>query len=252
MKQLAQQGLTVEEAITRALSKLQVEREQVEIEIVQQPKKGFFGFGAKPAEVIVTVKEINEEEPADAPQVVIQEEMLISEEVDTESEPVVNDLENKVLEEEKKVSLDQLATEYLTKLAKGLKIEDLQVEVQEDGKYIYVQIDSQDAALLIGKRGQTLYAIQQLLQLVVNQHANRFKVVRLNIGDYKERREQSLIQLAERLADQSVRNQRKVKLDPMPSYERKIVHHALAVRVDVDTYSEGEEPYRYLVIEPLQ
>ncbi|MBO1913210.1 protein jag, partial [Microvirga sp. 3-52] len=79
-----------------------------------------------------------------------------------------------------------------------------------------------------------------------------FKVVRIDVGDYRGRREQSLEQLAERMADRAVRTGRKVQLEPMPAYERKVIHHSLSSRLDIETYSEGSDPYRYLVIEPIR
>ena len=86
----------------------------------------------------------------------------------------------------------------------------IQVSHEIDGKYVTFQMESAKAALLIGKRGQTLNALQQLSQLVTNKSASQFKVVRVDVGDYRERREQSLEQLAERMADKAVRTGRKV------------------------------------------
>ena len=87
---------------------------------------------------------------------------------------------------------------------------------------------------------------------MTNKYSDQFKVVRIDVGDYRERREQSLEQLAERMADRAVRTGRKVQLEPMPSYERKVIHHSLSSRLDIETYSEGSDPYRYLVIEPIR
>ena len=96
-------------------------------------------------------------------------------------------------------------------------------------------------------------ALQQLSQLVANKYSRQFKVVRIDVGDYRERRQQSLEHLADRMADRAVTNwNRKVQLEPMPSYERKVIHHTLSDRLDIETYSEGSDPYRYLVIEPIR
>ena len=95
-------------------------------------------------------------------------------------------------------------------------------------------------------------ALQQLAQLVTNKSTAQFKVVRVDIGDYRERREQSLEQLADRMADKAARTGRKVQLEPMPSYERKVIHNALSNRLDIETYSEGNDPFRYLVIEAVR
>ena len=117
---------------------------------------------------------------------------------------------------------------------------------------VYFNLESEKAALLIGKRGSTLNALQQLTQLVLNKTAKTYLNLRLDVENYRERRQVALEQLAERMADKALRTGRKVSLEPMPSYERKIIHNALANRVDVETYSEGTEPNRHLVIEPVK
>ena len=238
-----QTGTTVEVAIEKALQQLNVSRDEVEIEILTQGKKGFLGFGAKEAEVRVTMKE---SEPKTAPIAEQQVEAEVILPVEAVEQPVV---EEEVVQEEKDPILE--TTTYLIDVAKAMQVEDLQVNHKVDGKYVYFQLESDKAALLIGKRGQTLNALQQLAQLVANQHSKQFKVVRLNVGDYRERREQSLAQLADRMADKAVKTGRIVQLEPMPAYERKVIHHTLSTRMDIETHSEGADPYRYLVIRPI-
>lgn len=277
MKQIAQTGTTIDLAIQEALKQLKTTREHVEIEVIEQGRKGFLGFGAKEAKVLVTKKEtspIVQEEvksPVGLEQVTVFEKDLEEEKEEYEelTVPEVEEEEKKEnprvdgftpssLEkvipnrEQEDVLIENSAKDYIVNIANELNCSNVDITVDGVGKYVDIQIDTPDAAKLIGKRGQNLNALQQLTQLIVNQQSTRFKVVRMNVGDYRERREQSLIYLANRMADQAVSKQRKVKLEPMPSYERKIVHHTLAARIDVDTYSEGSDPYRYLVIEPLQ
>lgn len=271
MKQIAQTGTTVDLAIQEALKQLNTTREHVDIEVIEQGRKGFLGFGAKDAKVLVTKKETppavqevveqsNEPERVTAleeeqeqlveelsvPEIIDEETTVVEEELVAAPEKVIPNVENEEL------LIENSAKDYILEIANELNCSDVDITVDSVSKYVDIQIDTPDAAMLIGKRGQNLNALQQLTQLVVNQHSTRFKVVRMNVGDYRERREQSLIHLANRMADQAVSKQRKVKLEPMPSYERKVVHHTLAARIDVDTYSEGSDPYRYLVIEPLQ
>ena len=117
--------------------------------------------------------------------------------------------------------------------------------------FIFI-LNSEKAALLIGKRGQTLNALENLSQLVANKFSNSFIIIKLDVGNYRERRKESLEQLAERMADKAVRTGKKVEFEPMSSFERKIIHHALSVRVDIETYSVGTDPNRYLVIEPIK
>ncbi|MFC5601659.1 RNA-binding cell elongation regulator Jag/EloR [Sporosarcina koreensis] len=258
MKKITRKGATVDAAVEAALRELNVTRNEVDVEIIDAGKKGFLGFGAREAEVTITVKEtvkqaVNEpEENKEA----IQEETM---EPAIEEAPVVVPIEpmTQTIEVEAKepIASDEQAINetkaYVTDIANAMGIDDLVVKHEMDGKYLSFQLESEKAAFLIGKRGQTLNALQQLAQLVANKTSEQFKVVRLDVGDYRERREQSLEQFAERMADQAVRNGRKVQLEPMPSYERKVIHNALSNRLDIETYSEGTDPNRYLVIEPI-
>ncbi|MFS0690535.1 RNA-binding cell elongation regulator Jag/EloR [Sporosarcina sp. 179-K 8C2 HS] len=258
MKKITRKGATVEVAIAAALQELNVTREEVDIEIVDAGKKGFLGFGAREAEVTVTLKETIKQEAKEL------EEKKENIQAETEEPPIVEEtvaqaveLAMQTIEAEAKdpaMSDEQAINEtkaYVTEIAKAMGIDDLVVKHELDGKYLSFQLESEKAAFLIGKRGQTLNALQQLAQLVANKTSEQFKVVRLDVGDYRERREQSLEQFAERMADQAVRNGRKVQLEPMPSYERKVIHNALSNRLDIETYSEGTDPNRYLVIEPI-
>lgn len=268
MKKIARKGATVEAAIKSALQELGVTREEVTINIIDNGKKGFLGFGSREAEVVVTLIEANkpipsiEEKQTDPSELVNEiskkvvgiEEVLAPESVDAPVETSIS--EEIILEapDQKEISDEKAIEEtktYITNIAKGMGIEDVTIDHEQDGKYISFKLESEKAAFLIGKRGQTLNALQQLAQLVVNKFSEQFKVVRLDVGDYRERREQSLEQFAERMADQAVRNGRKMKLEPMPSYERKVIHHVLSNRLDIETYSEGTDPNRYLVIEPI-
>lgn len=262
MTSLTRRGATVELAISAAMEALGVTRDEVEVEVIDKGKKGFLGFGAKEAEVTVTIIEVDEpsvlEESILSQSNVNETEPTIQQHQDLESDPSEEVITQSVDQEEDFVETisDETTIEetehYLKAIAMEMKINDLQVKHEVKGKYITFKLESAKAAILIGKRGQTLNALQQLAQLVVNKSANEFKVVRIDIGDYRERREQSLEQLAERMADKAIRNGRKVQLEPMPSHERKVIHNALSNRLDIETYSEGSDPHRYLVIEPMR
>ncbi|QUW20639.1 protein jag [Sporosarcina sp. Marseille-Q4063] len=251
MTMMTQRGATVEAAIEAALQTLDVSRDKVKVEVLDQGRKGFFGIGSKEAEVKITVIEkvipirTNDEE-SEAKSVAHEETIDLIEDVAKEE---VKNLSNDVDSDEEAIKETEL---YLISVAKEMKIDDLDISYEIDGKYVNFQLESEKAALLIGKRGQTLNALQQLGQLVANKNSSQFKVVRIDVGDYRGRREQSLEQLAERMADRAVRTGRKVQLEPMPAYERKVIHHSLSSRLDIETYSEGSDPYRYLVIEPIR
>ena len=264
MKQITQIGATVNEAISLALQKLGKTRDEVDVEVLQEGKKGFLGFGARAAEVRVTVKEDvraiieedkipQQDEPVEETTEVVSIQQFVEDKpvhVVNGEEPVqvVNDDQPKMQEQD---PIEE-AKAYLTNIALEMGIQDLQIHTESQGKYVLLKLESEKAAFLIGKRGQTLNALQQLTQLVLNKSAKSFMLVKLDVEDYRERRQSALEQLAERMADKAIRTRKKVVFEPMPSYERKIIHNALANRLDIETYSEGVEPNRYLVIEPLK
>lgn len=253
MKQLTQIGSSVEDAIQLALQKLGTTREQVDVEVLQEGKKGFLGFGARPSEVRVTMKEqIAERVEETAVEELAQPEPTEQQAIENGEITESVTLEEPVQQVEQQIDPVEEAKAYLTDIAQGMGVQDLVIETTLKGKYVYFSLESEKAAYLIGKRGQTLNALQQLTQLVLNKSSNSFLLARLDVENYRERREQALEILADRMADKAVRTGKTVQLEPMPSSERKVIHNQLANRLDIETYSEGVEPNRYLVIEPLK
>ena len=143
------------------------------------------------------------------------------------------------------------AKAYLSSIAEQLAIHDLEIATTREGKYVLFQLKVRKCPAY-RKRGQTLNSLQQLTQLVLNKSAKQFLMVKLDVENYRERRQVALELLADRMADKALRLNQRVAFEPMPSYERKIIHNQLANRLDLETYSEGTEPNRYLVIEPVK
>ncbi|MGE7022422.1 RNA-binding cell elongation regulator Jag/EloR [Solibacillus cecembensis] len=255
MKQTTQIGATLEKAISLALQKLGHSRDQVDVEVLQEGKKGFLGFGARPAEVRVTVKEVVQlkvnEETAEQPVIVEKQQQTATENLEDESNYLKDD---QPIHQELLAEVDPIeeAKKYLTSIVEPMGITDLSIEHTSDGKNVSFKLSSEKAALLIGKRGYTLNALQQVTQLMLNKTAKSFMILQMDVEDYRERRQVALEQLAERMADKATYTRKPVAFEPMASYERKIIHNALANRLDIETYSEGVEPNRYLVIEPIQ
>ncbi len=127
----------------------------------------------------------------------------------------------------------------------------VEIEVQHDGRQVYFILTGEKIALLIGKRGQTLNSLQYLTQLVMNRLSKEYVTVILDAENYRSRRSETLIQLAQRLAQKAIETGKEVSLEPMPSYERKVIHTALADNNRVKTSSDGTEPHRFVVISPL-
>lgn len=194
----------VEEAVEQALAELGAKREEVEVEVLEEPSKVFFGLlGKRPARVKVRVKDT----------------------------PV------------------RRAKELLGKVtdAMGLVVE---INVQEKEEGLFVDIAGPNVGILIGRRGETLNALQYIVNLYVNKNRIQKCRVFLDVEGYRRRREETLRRLALRLAEKAKRRGRNIVLEPMSSHERKIIHTALQGRDDIFTYSEGEEPYRKIIISP--
>lgn len=282
MKQLTQKGATVEEAIERALLQLGTTRDKVTIEVVDKGRKGFFGIGARSAEVKVTSRELPKESTVaeehvestrDLPVSTFEDERkevleLPKEETEQRSEEesktsvseidveigtdVLEEVELKKKEKQEKIDETvQVVERYITSVAHAMGVRDVEIATSFDKKYMDVQIETESAGRLIGRHGKNLRALEELAQVVARDEAEMFLIVRLNVGDYLERREETLRYLANDFADRAIETDRLVKLDPMSSYERKIIHHELATRVDVETSSVGKEPYRSVTIRPL-
>jgi spoIIIJ-associated protein len=124
------------------------------------------------------------------------------------------------------------------------------INVEKNGKQVKFILSGEKIALLIGKRGQTLNSLQFLTQLVINRFSGQYLNVMVDAEHYRERRNDTLIQLAQRLAQKAVQTRKEVSLEPMPSYERKIIHTALVKNKKIKTYSSGEDPHRHIVIAP--
>ncbi|UOQ83797.1 RNA-binding cell elongation regulator Jag/EloR [Gracilibacillus salinarum] len=152
-----------------------------------------------------------------------------------------------------KVTQKENPVEKIKKYVKNIVNEfDAQFEIETNvvQNEVMIQLSGEKIALLIGKRGQTLNALQYLAQLAMHQYSDKYYSVTIDAEGYRERRKETLISLAERLADRASKTKKDVKIEPMPSYERKVIHTALQKRSDIATDSQGDEPNRYVVIKP--
>lgn len=128
----------------------------------------------------------------------------------------------------------------------------IEIETLREGKNVQFILSGEKIALLIGKRGQTLNSLQYLTQLVINRFAEQYLNVVVDAEDYRKRRQDTLIQLAERLAQKALKTGKEIALEPMPSYERKVIHTALVNNKRIKTYSDGNDPHRHIVIAPAR
>jgi len=139
------------------------------------------------------------------------------------------------------------AEEYLRDLIKQMNLV-INISKTVDGHHVTFNLDGEKIALIIGKRGQTLNALQYLVHLIINRSGEDYYTVTLDAEGYRGRRRKTLEMLAMRMAEKAKRLNRKVALDPMPAFERKIIHSTLQQKENIKTYSSGEEPHRHIVI----
>ncbi|MFY1067294.1 RNA-binding cell elongation regulator Jag/EloR [Enterococcus sp. AD013-P3] len=248
------EGATVQEAIQKGLSALSIAKDEAVIEVVEEAKKGFLGMGKKNARVSVepsVAEEISEAVEEVVADVTAEDQATPVVELELEEVTVPEEDSRQVLSElEDEAALTQLAL-YLTNISNELKAPALVKMKREDGLIVF-QLDTQKQGILIGKHGKMLNALQYLAQVFIHRVAKNKLSVVVNVGDYRQKRQAILERLAERTAEKVKRTGRPVFLEPMPAFERKQIHSVLSKDDAVQTHSEGDEPYRYLVVEPAK
>ena len=249
------EGATSEEAITTGLTALGISKDEAVIEVIEEAKKGFLGMGKKNARVSIepsVTEEISEAVTETVEDVLVNEEQTPVVELDVSTatmaeEPAIADVLSDLDDE---AALTQLAL-YLTNITNELNAPALVKTERENGMVIF-HLDTKKQGILIGKHGKMLNALQYLAQVFIHRVAKNKLSVVVNVGDYRQKRQAILQRLAERTAEKVKRTGRPVFLEPMPAFERKQIHSALSHDDSVKTHSEGDEPYRYLVVEPVK
>ena len=202
MRSVITTGKTLEDAILAAAIQLAVQRDKLEIEVLEEPVKGLFGvFGGRDAKIKASV---------------IQ-------------------------------SMGEVTRNFLNELFEKMNLE-AKVDVTETDDLISVNVSGPKMGILIGHRGETLDAVQYLASLSVNRGSKAYKRVIIDTENYRKKREETLIRLAKRLAHKVHKTRKKIVLEPMNPFERRVIHSTLQKDPYVVTHSEGEEPYRKIVI----
>ncbi len=258
-------GQDVEEAIQLALKDLKVTIDEVEVKVIEEPSKGFLGLGSKLAKVRVELKTEKDKEGKED-QKKFKEEAKKNADANVKTtlkeKPSEKPREEKQVEEKppKRKSTAAVRPDDLEELTRHEALDflratcekmglTLEITAKKNEECIYFDIEGKDAGTIIGKRGQTLDAMQYLTSLVVNKEKEKYIRVVLDAENYRAKREKTLEQLADRLAKKVEKTRRSVRLEPMNPYERMVIHATLQNHPKVKTRSEGEEPYRRVIIE---
>lgn len=255
---------TVDKAVKIGLTKLSLSQDQVSINVINEGKKGLFGFGKQDA--IVEISAIEPQIDDTEKEVVVVEETESNHEVEAE---IIHHVDSKEQVFDKEATEE--VAEVVSNKANEQDKEDLQEKHEEVARYletiireygaqadisvsasrnrVIFNIETDKEGLVIGKHGKMINALQILAQVRVFQYSRRNQTVILNIGNYRDRRAVILEQMAHRTAKEVLKTKRPVVLDPLPSYERKQIHAHLSQVEHITTHSEGRDPNRYLVVD---
>lgn len=221
------EGKTTTEAISNGLKELHVSKDKVDIKILEEhEKRSFFSILA--------------------PRVVKVELTLKEEKIDNSKrnrEAVHNKADEKELSKSKE-KVDKFLAEFIN----NFENIEFTTSVDSENGLLKVNIDGESSKMLIGYRGEVLNALQNILNSIANRESNARVRVILNVSNYKQKREKSLEELADKIAKTVLKTGKSITLEPMMAYERKIIHSRLQSNNKVTTYSVGEEPYRKVVI----
>lgn len=267
---------TVDDAITKACIDLGLSSDQLDIQVISEGSAGFLGLGSKPAVIQVRKKEIPEEEPevqvkeksAEKTEKVSRPKHAASKEkkaeksqkpakaeAKTSADEAVNAEESPKKEavvertDEEVVTMKAAASGFLEGVFKAMDLPvNITMTYNKEDDSLDIDFEGEDMGILIGKRGQTLDSLQYLVSLVVNKDQKAYVRVKLDTEDYRRRRRETLENLAKNIAYKVRRSRRSVSLEAMNPYERRIIHSALQNNRYVETHSEGNEPYRHVVV----
>ena len=225
---------TIEEALARGLEQLGVAKEMVDVDVLDEGSRGFLGLGSRQVRIRITLK-AGEETPAATPTSTPQ----------TEAAATAPMLDDSLLAYAEQVTSEMLG---LMKVAAKVSAQYAKTPDAEGDLPMQIDIHGDDLSVLIGRRAETLNALQYLLALIVSKQATHWVQVVVDVEGYRNRRERQLRQLARRMADQVIRSGKRQVLEPMSPAERRIVHLELRDHAEVKTESVGEEPNRKISI----
>ena len=241
MEYIEFKGKTKNDAITEACRHFSIPSDKLEYIVVEEGSNGFLGIGAKPAIIKAKVKE-------DAPEDVVIEKSEVENKVSTGTKVESAETVTKKTVDTG-IDVESVTKKFLDDVfaAMNLKVV-INTKYNETTRALDVDLSGDEMGVLIGKRGQTLDSLQYLISLVVNKGTGEYIRVKVDTENYRQRRKETLENLAKNISYKVKRTKRPVSLEPMNPYERRIIHSALQNDRYVTTHSEGEEPFRRVVV----
>lgn len=229
-------GKTKNDAITEACRHFSIPSDKLDYEVLDEGKAGILGIGAKPAVIRARVKEESKEEAIES--VKLSETPIIA-----SVKAAAADMGD--------VDVEAVSKKFLSDVfaAMGIAVE-ISAKYNDSLRSLEVELSGDEMGVLIGKRGQTLDSLQYLISLVINKGTTEYIKVKVDTENYRQRRKETLENLAKNISYKVKRTRRPVSLEPMNPYERRIIHSALQNDRYVTTHSEGDEPFRRVVVTP--
>lgn len=246
LKSIEVTGKTEEEAISSALRKLNIQREDITVEVLERAKSGFLRIGSAPAKIKVTFEVPDEEvaEPVVEKSTTEPAQRATSVRPNFEEKPVEKTADAPVNQE----PVEDRTRKFLEGLLERMDVTaDITIHSREDGG-VAAELSGKGMGAVIGRRGETLDAIQHLANYCVNHGSENRVHISIDAENYRAKREESLVRLAEKMAEKALKYHRSMALEPMNSYERHVIHTALQDYEGVTTCSTGTEPNRRVVI----
>lgn len=240
---------SVDEAVIRGLEQLGLPKESVDVEVLDNGSRGLLGIGGRQSRVRLTVKEIKAETTAEqaAPAKAIEK--------DPEKETLQKEIPDGDLSEDERKSMkvtQDVVKELLDRMHVKATVTAKYIEPadENDERLVLIDIQGNDLSILLGRRSETLNALQYITSLIVSKELNRWVPMMIDVQGYRERRERQLRQLGRRMAQQAVETGKRQTLEPMPANERRVIHLELRDHPQVTTESTGEDPFRKVTIIP--
>lgn len=249
-------GKSVEDAFMNAIVELETTSDNIGYDVIDKGSNGILGFGSRPAKIKAWVKsEVEAEKKAEEEKAAeVKSTEAAAPAANSDKADVTSDNSDEVLSEPHKkmvvtCDVDKVIRDFLDNMFKAMDMDvNIDIKINEEEGCVNVELGGDEMGLLIGKRGQTLDSIQYLVSLVVNKENEKYMRVKVDTEDYRKRRKETLESLAKNIAYKVKRSRRSVALEPMNPYERRIIHSALQNDRFVSTKSEGEEPFRHVVV----
>ncbi len=239
---------SVDEAVAKGLEQLGLSEDMVEIEILDSGSRGLLGIGGRQSRIRLTIKSFEQK---------LNEMDVTQEKSNNEVEPIsqneIRVIEEALLNEEDLQNLKtakSVVNELLERMRVRAEITAKYIEPQDekDERMVLIDIEGKDLSILIGRRSETLNALQYISSLIVSKELGHWVPMLIDVQGYRSRRERQLRQLGRRMAEQAIQTGRKQTLEPMPANERRVIHLELRDNPQVYTESVGEEPYRKVTI----